>query len=82
MIERELTHLFGPDVLQECWQVPTAIRAGQAKRVAILADMLSNAKSPEAKRGLVMAMPPNDRVLLCRWLADRDFAGNCVSTGK
>lgn len=82
MIERELTHLFGPDVLQECWQVPTAIRAGQAKRVAILAGILSNAKSPAGQRGLVKAMPANDRLLLCRWLADKDFAGNCVSTGK
>lgn len=79
MIERELTALFGPETLQECWKVPTAIRAGQAKRIVILADALSKAKSPE---GLIRAIPPNDRVLLCRWLADREFAGNCINTGK
>jgi len=81
-MERELTALFGPDVLQECWQVPTHIRAGQAMRVAVLADLLSNTDTPEEQRALVKAMRPNDQALLCRWLSDRNYAGNCISKGK
>ena len=82
MIDRELTALFGPEILQECWTVPTDIRAGQAKRVAVLANQLGNAGTPEAQRGLIRAMAPTDRLLLCRWLADREYAANCLSTGK
>ena len=82
MIERELKALFGPDTLRECWTVPADIRAGQAQRVAILADRLSNTGAPQAQRGLLEAMEPADRLLLCRWLADRDYAANCLSKGK
>ena len=82
MIERELKALFGPVVASECWSIPTALEAGQARRVGKLAGMLSNAKSPEGQRGLIQAMPLADQLLLCRWLADREYAGNCIGEGK
>ena len=82
MIDRELKALFGPDTLRECWTVPTDIRAGQAKRVAVLANQLGNIGTPEAQRGLVKAMAPNDRLMLCRWLADKGYAANCLGMGK
>jgi hypothetical protein len=82
LMKRELKALFGSDTLQECWTVTTDIRAGQAKRVAVLANQLSNIGTPEAQRSLVKSMAPADRLLLCRWLADREYAGNCISKGK
>ena len=81
-MDRELAHLFGHDVLQECWRMPTAIRAGQASKVGKLANMLTNANTPRRQRALVDSMPLGDRLLLCRWLADKDYAGDCIRTGK
>jgi hypothetical protein len=77
-MDKELTALFGPEVLQECWRLPTAIRAGQARKVGKLAGMLTNVDTPKQQRVFIQAMPLADRVLLCRWLADREYASNCV----
>lgn len=82
LIERELSHLFGPVVAAECWNVPTAIEAGQARRVAHLADSLLSASGPREQRALVQATPLADQLLLCRWLADRKYVGNLLSKGK
>jgi len=82
VIERELAHLFGPVVAAECWSIPTALEVGQARRIGELADTMRVADSPREQRELVQAMSLSDQLLLCRWLADRDYAAFCVSTGK
>lgn len=80
MIERELTNLFGADVLQDCWELPTVLKAEQANKVGTLASVLRTAKGPRHQRELVQAMPMNDRLLLCRWLSDSRYAQQCINT--
>ena len=82
MIESELKALFGPVVASECWGVPTALEVGQARRIGQIAGVLSTERTPEGQRTLIQALPVADQLLLCRWLADRDYAVTCLSTGK
>ena len=74
----ELTHLFGPSVMQECWSISTAIKSGQARKIGHLATILGKERTPGKQRAFIEAMPLGDRLLLCRWLADREYASNCV----
>jgi len=74
----ELTRLFGPSVVQECWDIPTAIKSGQARKIGHLATILSKGRTPGKQRAFIEAMPLDDRLLLCRWLVDREYASNCV----
>lgn len=81
-MERELSALFGSEVLQKCWEVPAGIKSGQARKVGKLAELLIVANEPAEQRALIEAMPLADRLLLCRWLADKEYAGNCLRIGK
>ena len=82
MIERELKALFGPVVASECWGIPTATEAGQARRIGQIAGVLSTERTPERQRTFIQGLPLADQLLLCRWLADRDYAANCIRIGK
>lgn len=81
-MERELTALFGPVVASECWSIPTAVGAGQARKVGKLARMLIKVNDSQRQRAVIEAMPWNDQLLLCRWLADKNYAGDCICKGK
>jgi hypothetical protein len=82
MIERELTNLFGADVLQDCWELPTVIEPGQAIKIGMLSRLLIAANSPDKQRKTIQSMKPEYQLLLCRWLVDRDYADKCIGAGK
>lgn len=79
-IEQELAALFGPETIQRAGRLPTKVSPEQAGKVEKLACVLRTARKPKQQRDLVEALPDCDRVLLCRWLSDRGYAGKCIST--
>ncbi len=81
-MERELMALFGSVVARECWAMPTTLDSSQARRVAQMAASLSRDGAPKGQRAIVQAMPIDEQLLLCRWLADRDYAASCLPQGK
>ena len=81
-LERELKALFGPVVASECWGITTTPEVGQVRRIGQIAASLRTVDGPEGQRVFIQTLPLPEQLLLCRWLADRDYASNCISKGK
>jgi len=78
-LEKELIALFGPDTIHRAEKLPANVTPEQASKVEKLACVLRQARRPRQQRDLVNALPDSDRLLLCRWLSDRKYAGMCIN---
>lgn len=72
-LQCELKALFGVATVHEATTLPvTPIQPIQARRVATMAARLHN-QPAQTQRYLVNCLPDGDRLLLCRWIMDKNL---------
>ena len=72
-LDKEIVALFGADTVREAAAIPATLTAHQAETIRDMAKALRSAQQVSRQRQMIDRMKKHEKVLLCRWLSDRNF---------